>query len=358
MNKQQETQQNKRRTFTLQWHLTEKCNLRCKHCYQNGEYLNNEVPLNTKYKFIDDFVKFCGRINRNPRIAFTGGEPLLIKDEVTSLLNYCNKKYPFLKKSILTNGTLISGKNIEDIKRLNFDYVQISLDGGIEKTHDFIRGGGNFNKSVNALKILKDNGIKTAVMFVFHKKNYKEIPSLIQLCVDKGVDHLGITALVPTGSGKEIRSLMLLPHQTRDLYTNIMSQQIKLIKDKKKLKIEMKRPLWVLIKGSFKKHSNLIGGGCAAGFSGLTLLPNGDIMPCRRLNLVIGNLNNQTFFDIWYSSEVLWDLREREKVGECSICKHNKVCGGCKAVSYAVYKDYLRKDPQCWHNQKEKLIQI
>jgi radical SAM protein with 4Fe4S-binding SPASM domain len=336
--------------FTLQWHITEKCNLKCKHCYQDENYIKEELKLKEKKSLIDQFVFFCSKINKIPRISFTGGEPFLIKKELYSLLEYCQRKYPFIRKSILTNGTLINIKDIPKLKLYKIDYVQISLDGATPQTHDFIRGKGNFNKAIRALRLLIKNNIKTAVMFVFHKKNYHEVPQLIDLCDKLGVDRLGITEFVPTGRGKVIKNLMLSPLETKKLYIQIAEKQEKLIKNKRKLKIDMRRPLWVLIRNKFPKIKHMIGGGCAAGFSGLAVLPNGDVMPCRRMNLIIGNIKNQTFFEIWYSSDILWKLRERDKWGECSRCEYLKRCYGCKALSLALYRNYLKRDPLCFKN--------
>ncbi len=120
--------------FTLQWHITERCNLQCKHCYQNENYIEEEMGFKKKIELIDKFVYFCSKIGKKPRISFTGGEPFAIKDELYSLLDYCNKKYPSIKKSVLTNGTLIKEEDISLLKNFNLDYIQISLDGGTQKS--------------------------------------------------------------------------------------------------------------------------------------------------------------------------------------------------------------------------------
>lgn len=72
-------------------------------------------------------------------------------------------------------------------------------------------------------------------------------------------------------------------------------------------------------------------------------------MACRRMNKVIANIIKQNFFEIWYDSPELWELREREKLGECSSCKHNPICSGCKAISLSLEGNYLKKDVHCWH---------
>lgn len=337
--------------FTLQWHILERCNLRCKHCYQNPNYIKEEMNIGEKKRVVDDFVKFCSKIERTPKIAFTGGEPFLIKKDLYEIIEYCQKNYPNLKTCILSNGTLITEEDTKILKKLNVEFVQISLDGGTKSTHEFIRGKGVFDKSINAIKLLKNSEIKVAVMFVFHQGNYKEVSELIDLCDKLSVDHLGITELVPIGRGKEIGDLVISPAETKELFIKIAQKQLDIVRAKRKLRIDMKRPLWVLIKDKFPEISDMIGGGCAAGFSGLALLPNGDIMACRRMNKVISTIKKENFFEIWYSNEDLWKIRERDNLGECSKCKYNEMCSGCKAISLSVYGNYEKKDIHCWYKK-------
>jgi radical SAM protein with 4Fe4S-binding SPASM domain len=81
-------------------------------------------------------------------------------------------------------------------------------------------------------------------------------------------------------------------------------------------------------------------------------MPNGDVLPCRRLPIKIGNLFETTLYDIWYMSPFLWEIRNPEKLkGKCNHCEYIPICRGCRAVAYALQGDYLAGDPQCW---KEK----
>ena len=334
--------------FTLQWHLTERCNLRCMHCYQDERYLKKEIDIDKKKRVISDFAAFCKKLGKKPRIAFTGGEPLIIREELFELIEFCNNRYPKIKKTILSNGTIMTDEDIRRFKGFNMDEIQISLDGAKKETHDYIRGTGNYDKTIDTINRLVDAGIDTRVMSVFHKKNYKEMPELIELCRKLKVKSLGITELVPEGRGKDIYDLMLSPEETRSLFIEIAEKQIEIIENGQRLRIDMNKPLWILLKDLFPKHKDLFGAGCSLGISDLALMPNNDVLPCRRIDIVIGNLDKDTFFDIWYGSELLWKFRDRDKIGECAGCDENRFCGGCKAVSYAVTGDLFRKDPMCW----------
>lgn len=88
---------------------------------------------------------------------------------------------------------------------------------------------------------------------------------------------------------------------------------------------------------------------CQAGISGLTLLPDGTIMPCRRLNVPIGNVRKDSLREVWVSSEVLQQLRNKEIYkGKCGICRRWATCRGCRAIAYAHSGDLLTEDPQCF----------
>lgn len=336
------------RDFSLQWHLTEKCNLRCKHCYQNLTYLKQEISFKKKISLLERIVKFCKLIKKRPRIAFTGGEPFAIKRELKQILEWCNKKHPEIKLSILSNGVLIGGEDISYLKKLkNLEYIQISLEG-LKERNDFIRGSGVFKKAVDTIGKLKENSIKVAVMCTLTRLNYDDVIPLINFCEKLGVDYFGIDRIVPEGEGSNLKTFMVSPLELKEIYYKIALKQKEFIEEGKKLKIVMKRPLWCLIKEEYKNElKDLdIGGACAAAFNGLTIMPNGDIMPCRRMDMVIGNAIKQELIDIWYGSEVLWNLRER--MGECSSCEYKNKCYGCRAIAKAIKGNYLAKDVQCW----------
>jgi radical SAM protein with 4Fe4S-binding SPASM domain len=95
-------------------------------------------------------------------------------------------------------------------------------------------------------------------------------------------------------------------------------------------------------------------GGCAAGVSGVTILPDGTIVPCRRLCIPLGNIRKDSFREIWATSRVLEALRSRSRYqGKCAVCKRWAQCRGCRAIAYAFSRaqgegDFLAEDPQCF----------
>jgi len=69
-------------------------------------------------------------------------------------------------------------------------------------------------------------------------------------------------------------------------------------------------------------------GGCGAGRFYLSLEPNGDIFPCvffpHEESIRVGNLFKDDFEDIWRHSELLWALRDKDKLApNCGCCQYD-----------------------------------
>jgi radical SAM protein with 4Fe4S-binding SPASM domain len=87
--------------------------------------------------------------------------------------------------------------------------------------------------------------------------------------------------------------------------------------------------------------------GCNCGIKHMTLLPNGTVYACRRFNSMVGKIGQQTFKEIFLSSE-MEKYREVKKLSGCKDCELLNYCRGCHAVSTGTTGDFFDKDPQCW----------
>ena len=88
--------------------------------------------------------------------------------------------------------------------------------------------------------------------------------------------------------------------------------------------------------------------GCTAGDTLLTVMENGDLVPCRRMPIVIGNLLKDNMYKLYKNSKVVKELQKDTTPDDCKNCEHSKKCsGGLKCLTYALYKDLNRKDVGC-----------
>jgi len=121
----------------------------------------------------------------------------------------------------------------------------------------------------------------------------------------------------------------------------------------RRIEIATGDPLVASMQAPTKDSGDVPYGGCAAGVSGLTLLPDGTLTPCRRLPLPLGNVAVDSIRQVFTESPVLTMLRDRTQyTGRCAACGHWAECRGCRAIAYACSRssgkgDFLGDDPQC-----------
>lgn len=324
--------------FVLQWHLSERCNLKCLHCYQENHKpveLNYEelVYIYNQYKELLKKLKMKGHIN------ITGGEPLC-NPYLFKILDLIQKDSNDITFSILTNGTLITEEIAKKIKSYNPYYVQVSLEGG-KKTNDYIRGKDTYKKIAKGIINLKKQDIFTSISFTATKLNYKEFPKVVKYARKYNVNNVWSDRYIPLGDKKD-RELALNFEETRE-YLNILNNERNKLMNKKNniTTISMYRALQFQMTNDFAY-------GCTAGDTLLTVMENGDLVPCRRMPIVVGNLLENNMYKLYKNSKVLKELRNNKIPDECSNCEHSEICrGGLKCLTYALYKDLNHKDIGC-----------
>jgi len=126
---------------------TDRCNLRCKYCYNHDGEDKSEYDIKELVRIVDEFISLGCQ-----SFLIQGGEPL-VYNEIKALIQHIKSKGCYC--AMTTNGVLIDSKITSMI---GLDRVQLSLDG-LPEINDFMRGKGVYDKVVNNLKLLKDNGI-------------------------------------------------------------------------------------------------------------------------------------------------------------------------------------------------------
>lgn len=317
--------------LTIDWHITQRCNQACKHCYATGEQFRGEATPQETIRIIDKIHSL--KNDFNIRVTLTGGEPLLRDDIFKIASAFSENDIPI---SLTTNGLLIH-KNIDKIVNSGITYIQVSIDGK-RSAHDYLRGFNAFDSAIDALHLLKRENLLPSVMTTVNSCNFKQVPDIIDLVRSMNIPLLGIQRFVSTGRGAGFKNLALTPDNCRDLLKYIMSKKEEL---EDEICIVTPDPLKILID---KQKA----AGCPVGKNILALTPNGDMLPCCKLPISLGNILSLDFYEAW-NSKIMNTLRGNHNLkGKCSHCVHKEICGGCKAAAYATYGDYLAEDPQCW----------
>lgn len=345
--------QEDRTEFGFQWHITNRCNLRCAHCYQEDYSGSNELDFHGLKLIANEIIKTLAKWGKKGDIAITGGEPLL-KEEVFPLIGYLESYDHIASVDILSNGTLINDRIVEQVRDLKkVRCMQISLDGASAESNDSIRGKGAFEKALTGIRLLRKSGISINIMFTLQRRNVEDIPAIIDLAVAEGISSLTIERFVPTGSGAKIRDELLPPEEIKRVFGYISERAEREINRGGLTSISRSRPLWALCNRNTHNADmpdrNAAGGICSIGLDGLCILPDGTVLPCRRLPIPIGNLKNNSLLKIWHTSELLWEIADKSNLkGKCNSCEFINQCSGCRAMAYACTGDYLAEDPQCF----------
>lgn len=328
--------------FYFQWHITDRCNWRCSHCYHDDYSGKNELTIEELVTAADKMAIALEKWQKKGSYSLTGGEPFIRPEALFSLARHLDKQVTTAYYDILTNGSLISDAFATDMVGLKkLRRVQMSVEGPTPELNDKIRGDGSFERTLKTIRLLKNRGLQVSIMTTVFRSNMSKIVELIDILENEGVDTFALERFIPEGTGFAIASEALEPSEIRDVFTAVYEAG----KNLRKIRVLMYRPLFAIL----DEDDPTIGAMCSIGTNALTVMHDGTVLPCRRLPIPIGNIKSDSLFKIWYDDPLLWEIRNPLKLkGKCSTCDLVPICRGCRAVAYARTGDYLGEDPQCW----------
>lgn len=307
--------------------LTNRCNLRCVHCYL-GPGTESAGELSTeKWLSVIDEITEAGCLD----LLITGGEPLLRRDFADI---YRHAKYSGLLTTVFTNGTLISPGIIELFSDLPPSDVEISLYGTTEKTYRKITGQvGAFEKVRRGIELLQAAGICFNLKTVLMTDNLHEFDDIKDFAAGCGVGFRFDAAIFPRLDGnKKPLAQRVAPEQAVDLeledpetvasWCSLLEKQQRYIPSDKLYK-------------------------CGTGLTSFHVDPLGNVQPCELVDRITFSLVDRPFQKGW--DEVIPRIREIrvDKSDECAQCEKQALCGLCPAFfrlengSEEIKSDYL-----------------
>ena len=319
-------------SFILQWHITQACDLHCKHCYDRSD--RSPLPLDQALRILDDVQEFCAHKCVRGYISFSGGNPLLYP-HFTEVYRAASER-GFLM-SILGNPT--PRDRIEELLAIQpLDHFQISLEG-LPEHNDYIRGTGHFARSMEFLKVLRDLDVYSMVMLTLTKDNIDHVLPLAE-SLRELTDSFTFNRLSQVGEGANLE----LP--PGDRYARFLEQYLEAAEDNPILSLKDNLFNIALQRRGMGPFGGCTGFGCGAAFNFLTLLADGEVHACRKFPSLIGNIHEQGIADI-YDSEIA--RRYRAGTSACRACSMRPFCGGCMAVTYGHGLDVFHdRDPYCF----------
>ncbi len=344
--------------FSFQWHITDDCDQRCKHCYIFSENnckaidsMSYEQMEETFYNCLD----FCQVYGRLPYFYITGGDPILHLDFWRILELLKAHHVPF---TIMGNPFHLNDEVCRKLKEYGCEKYQLSIDG-LRELHDWFRKPGSYDCTLEKVGCINRAGIRSVIMTTASKTNLKDIPGIIDAVVEAGANVFAFSRYVPSGGDLDAS-------MTAQEYRELLAVCDKKFKEYEAAGCDTyfnkKDHLWTLYEyetGEFKLPSyaqdGMIYGGCNCGNCHMTILPTGDVYACRRVaESKVGNIFEDRLADLWVTSFECY--REYTKFSKCSKCKLLAFCRGCPAVAKGTNGDFYAADPQCWADESSELF--
>lgn len=318
--------------------ITSKCNLNCLHCRTDATTKNtNYLSFSLIKKTLYDLAKL-----KIFELIISGGEPFIRKDIFDIIKLTITLKIPYV--TVVSNGTLLNKQKIKKLKKKGLRNITISLDG-LQKSHDSLRGKGNFERTIDNMSLLINNNFKVSVIMTLSEINYNDFFEMVCFVHSLGVSHVGICNLMPFGRGKNIKEkrLNISMRQTLSEKAEILKKKF----GKNFLSYDYSflcKPSNITNEGKMVQFM-----GCRAGRTACAILSNGDVVGCKLIpHLIAGNIKKQDLKKIWQNNSNWTVFRGDDLIGKCQTCEFGPACrGGCKALSYFEYGKINLADPRC-----------
>jgi len=190
------------------------CNLRCSYCVAGSSPRTPRRALGfaTVQRIIDEAVDLGFQ-----NLYFTGGEPFLL-DDIYAMLAYAAAK---VTTTVLTNAILFRGKRLERFSEIFNEnlVVQVSLDGDCPEHHDPYRGTGNWEKTVEGIRMVQERNARVRISTTETPANAAYLDKTREFLRSLGIpveDHI-IRPLVKRGfsaEGMDVSKECLVPELT------------------------------------------------------------------------------------------------------------------------------------------------
>lgn len=325
--------------FAFQWHVTDRCNLCCRHCYQDDWTKAAELGFGALTELGDRVLR--GLAGRPVTINLTGGEPFALPG-LAALVEHLHRAPNLESIHIITNGVEV-GDALERLARLpKLGALKVSLESADEALNDDLRGKGNFRRVLAALPRLRA-ARPVVLMTTLSRRNAAGIETLVALAREHGLAGVIFERFVPWGRGLAMAGEVLDALEWQAAALAIARQACLEVEPDDLLPY---RAFWLALLPD--GGAELEGALCNLGDESMALMPDGAVYPCRRLPLKIGDALREPFADILerlqaFAPDVLGARLHGDLCGLCGVIG----CAGCRALALATTGDLLGDDPQC-----------
>lgn len=311
--------------LTYVWlELTEACNLRCIHCYGQWGY-----PEKAARRTVSQWKQTLDAVfNYGCRgVQLIGGEPLAHHDFL-EILAYA-KAIGMKTIDVFSNGTLINEEIIKHLKQAQAS-VRVSIYGYNPETHDKITNvPGSFEKSIAALKLLKEADIPTTIAVILMRENQTIFPEIKQFIESLGFPCDKYDTIRKTCGGSQ------QCHQITD---------VEVLKGRYLTEADFDTSVKTF---QYNKHWN------SCWFGKIAITAKGEVIPCIfARESVLGNIDTDPADTIRDNVLKAWGIT-KDDVKICKDCEYRYSCHDCRPLAAGLLEDPLGKYPRCCYDPIE-----
>ena len=342
---------------SYQWHITDNCDQRCKHCYIFAEDAGRacmSTPWNQLIHTLDEIAEDAAKRNSYPFPHISGGDPILHPEFWRFAEELHRRGLPWV---IMGNPFHLNQDVCKRLYELGCLKYQMSLDG-LREFHDSMRKPGSFQATVDAVSLLNEAGIESQLMATVSRQNMEDVLRCMDLAAEIKLDTFVFARYCATDPEKA-KEAYPSPEEYRDFLYRYYRKEKAFAAQNCRTRYGEKDHLFTLLHyelGDFRpseesrRHPEKIFDGCHLG-QGVAILSNGDVMACRRMESVIGNVWTESLYEI-RSGERCKQYREIRNIRKCRNCELLQWCRGCRATGYNVTGELQEADPCCWKKEQ------
>ncbi|WP_181690836.1 TIGR04347 family pseudo-SAM/SPASM protein [Natronomonas sp. LN261] len=349
------------------WNTTNRCNLKCVHCYAGAESEPKDGELTTAEgkRLLDDLADYGV-----PVVLFSGGEPM-VREDLEELVAYAADAG--IRPVLSTNGTLLTADRARGLKRAGLAYAGVSVDGLAELNDEFRGVDGAFQAAVEGIETCLDVGLKTGLRYTVTGQNVDDLDGVVDLLTDVGLDRFCFYHLSYSGRGEDLSSVDLDAAERRDVVKRICDRTLR--SHRRGDEIE------TLLVGNYADAAYIVeyarrefgedtarriyerleqNGGDPAGERVAAVDCLGNVHPTQFWRTYsLGNVRDRSFADVWEddSNPLLQAVRNRPEnlTGRCADCRYKEICrGGSRLRALADGNGLFGPDPQCYLEEDER----
>jgi AdoMet-dependent heme synthase len=316
--------------FYLNFILTQRCNLNCIMCHEQGNVKKLERELTTEQIFRT--IENAGNI----KVAAIQGGEILLRRDIWDILEFMDSRNIRLK--VTTNGYAVTDEVVDKIKKLrNVENAATSIDGP-EPIHNAIRRKPDaFKRTTDAVVRLKKSGLTVAVSSVLLPENINYIEETLELLLKLHVDRVSILPFTYKKKKEELMIRKMFPGQTLslpekedDFHPFSAGQLLSVTQAINKFRAKgllcsFYPPFVGKFTAAYAEEKSIPGTFVCKQFYQLLLNERGDMFPCAFLNKSFGNIHETPVEKVWNSQELRMFRQSLAKGNMLPICR--RCCG-------------------------------